>query len=45
MGYELGSAYLGQIVAKQMIEEALYGKPKKAKKTSFIKRLVKKVSK
>ncbi|WP_164683964.1 hypothetical protein [Vibrio maerlii] len=45
MGYELGSAYLGQIVAKQMIEEALYGKPKKVKKTSFFKRFAKKLSK
>lgn len=44
MGYELGSAYLGQIIAKQMINESLYGKPK-SKKVSLIKRMKSKFSK
>lgn len=43
MNHELGSAYLGQLVAKQAMHNALYGKPK-AKKSSFLKRCWKKVS-
>ncbi|MDC5850204.1 hypothetical protein OPW32_13415 [Vibrio europaeus] len=42
MIHELGNAYLGQMIAKQAMQNALYGKPK-AKKTSFIKRMMKKV--
>ncbi|CAM2820841.1 hypothetical protein OPW41_09920 [Vibrio europaeus] len=42
MNHELGNAYLGQMIAKQAMQDALYGKPK-AKKTSFIKRMMKKV--
>ena len=46
MNYELGHAYLGQMVAKNMMHEALYGKPKpKPKKASFIKRMMKKMAK
>ncbi|WP_428812196.1 hypothetical protein [Vibrio makurazakiensis] len=44
MGYELGNAYLGQILAKNMMHEALYGKPK-PKKVSFFKRVMKKLAK
>ncbi|WP_282567531.1 hypothetical protein [Vibrio sinaloensis] len=42
MNNELGNAYLGQMIAKQAMHDALYGKPK-AKKTSFIKRMMKKI--
>ncbi|QIA65970.1 hypothetical protein GT360_20970 [Vibrio astriarenae] len=45
MGHnDLGSAYLGQLVAKQMMEDAMTGKVK-AKKASFLKRMIKKVAK
>lgn len=44
MSYELGSAYLGQMVAKQAMHEAFYGKPK-AKKPSFFKKMMKKLAK
>ncbi|MDR9828839.1 hypothetical protein RCJ22_24945 [Vibrio sp. FNV 38] len=45
MGHnDLGSAYLGQLVAKQIMEEAMTGKVK-AKKPSFLKRMIKKVAK
>lgn len=45
MGHnDLGSAYLGQLVAKQMMEDAMTSKVK-AKKTSFLKRMIKKVAK
>ncbi|WP_301951207.1 hypothetical protein [Vibrio sp. Evd11] len=44
MNYELGHAYLGQIVAKNMMHETLYGKSK-PKKPSFFKRMMKKMSK
>ncbi|EDL55656.1 MULTISPECIES: hypothetical protein [Vibrio] len=44
MGYELGAAYIGQIAAKKMIDEMLYGKPQ-PKKVSFIKRMMKKLAK
>ena len=42
MNHELGNAYLGQMIAKQAMYEALNSKPK-AKKSSFIKRMMKKV--
>jgi|GEM_PF-943377 len=42
MNHELGNAYLGQMIAKQAMQDALYGKPK-AKKNTFIKRMMKKV--
>lgn len=35
---ELGAAYLGQIVAKQVVQEAFYGQPK-AKKVSLLRRI------
>ncbi|WP_279610948.1 hypothetical protein [Vibrio gelatinilyticus] len=44
MGYELGAAYIGQIAAKKMIDEMLYGKPQPQKK-SLIKRVLKKITK
>ncbi|MDA0142664.1 MAG: hypothetical protein ACPHQD_12150 [Vibrio toranzoniae] len=44
MNYELGNVYLGQIAAKNMMHEALYGKPK-SKKPSFFKRMRKKMAK
>ncbi|MFA0087736.1 hypothetical protein BCU66_014680 [Vibrio sp. 10N.286.49.B1] len=44
MGYELGAAYIGQLAAKKMIDDMLYGKPQ-PKKKSFIKRMMKKISK
>lgn len=44
MGYDLGAAFLSQQVAKRMIEETLYGKPKIQKKSLF-RTLVKKVLK
>ncbi|MFA0310395.1 hypothetical protein [Vibrio splendidus] len=44
MNYELGHAYLAQMVAKNMMHEALYGKPKQ-KKASFLKRMMKKMAK
>ncbi|WP_275946119.1 hypothetical protein [Vibrio metschnikovii] len=44
MGNDLGSAYIGQLIAKQMMHEALYGKVK-PKKKSFIKSVWKKLNK
>lgn len=44
MGNDLGNAYIGQMLAKQMMHEALYGKPQ-PKKKSFVKSLWKKFSK
>ncbi len=44
MNYELGHAYLGQMAAKSMMHEAMYGKSK-PKKSSFIKRMMKKMAK
>lgn len=44
MGNDLGTAYIGQIIAKQMMHEALYGKAK-PKKKSFIKTMWKKINK
>ncbi|MDE1350791.1 hypothetical protein L9W80_11565 [Vibrio aestuarianus] len=43
MGYELGGAYVGQIIAKKTMYDSMNGKPQ-AKKKSFIKALVKKFS-
>lgn len=43
MNHELGNAYLGQMIAKQAMYEAM-NKPK-AKKASFFKRMMKKVAK
>lgn len=44
MGNDLGAAYVGQIIAKQMMREALYGKAQ-PKKKSFIKMMWKKMAK
>ncbi|WP_017630099.1 MULTISPECIES: hypothetical protein [unclassified Vibrio] len=44
MNYELGHVYLGQMAAKNMMHEALYGKSK-PKKVSFFKRMMKKMAK
>ena len=44
MGYELGNVYVGHIVAKNMMHDALHGKPKQ-KKVSFVKRMMKKMAK
>lgn len=43
MSYELGGAYVGQIIAKKAMYDSMNGKPQ-AKKKSFIKALVKKFS-
>lgn len=45
MGHDLGAAYLSQIIAKQMVEEAIYGKPTTPKRKSRVKALVKKLTK
>ncbi len=44
MNNDLGSVYLAEAIAKHAINEALYGKPK-AKKPSFIKRMMKRIKK
>jgi len=44
MNYELGHTYLGQMAAKNMMHEAMYGKSK-PKKASFIRRMMKKMAK
>ncbi|GMQ48280.1 hypothetical protein [Vibrio sp. 10N] len=44
MSYELGSVYVGQMAAKKMMDEMLYGKAQ-PKKKSFVKRMMKKLSK
>lgn len=44
MNHELGNAYLGQMIARQAMHDALNVKPK-AKKPSFIKRMMKKMVK
>ncbi len=41
---ELGAAYLGQMAAKQMVHEALYGS-NKPKKSSRLKAMIKKIIK
>ncbi|WP_269213846.1 hypothetical protein [Vibrio sp. VB16] len=44
MGHDLGAAYLSQIIAKQMVEEAIYGKSE-PKRKSRIKALIKRMIK
>ena len=44
MGNDLGSIYLSQLVAKQMVDNAIYGKPT-PKRKSRIKAMVKKIIK
>jgi len=44
MGYELGGAYIGQMMAKDAMHKAMYGKATK-KKASFISRMLKKMAK
>lgn len=44
MGNELGGAYIGQMMAKQSMHNALYGKSTK-KKASLISRMFKKMAK
>ena len=44
MGNDLGSIYLSQLVAKQLVGDAIYGKPT-PKRKSRIKALVKKIIK
>ncbi|BEI25216.1 hypothetical protein ACYVL9_000747 [Vibrio fluvialis] len=44
MGNDLGAAYVGQIIAKQMMHETFYGKAQ-PKKKSFIKTMWKKMTK
>ncbi|ENT6806685.1 MULTISPECIES: hypothetical protein [Vibrio] len=44
MGYELGGAYIGQMMAKDAMYKAMYGKTTK-KKASFISRMLKKMAK
>lgn len=44
MGNEFGSVYLGQLIAVQALNEARFGK-RKSKKSSFMKRMMKKVTK
>lgn len=41
MNHDFGNVFIANMIAKQTMHEALYGKPK-AKKTSFFKRLMKK---
>lgn len=43
MNHELGNAYLGQLIAKQAMYEAM--NKSKAKKASFFKRMMKKMAK
>lgn len=44
MGYELGGVYFGQMIAKDAMHKALYGKAKK-KKASVFARVIKKLAK
>ena len=44
MGNELGDAYIGQMIAKDAMHKALYGKAKK-KKASVFARVMKKLAK
>ncbi|WP_334553334.1 hypothetical protein [Vibrio scophthalmi] len=44
MNNDLAGAYLGQMIAKQAMNEMFYGKPK-AKKASFFKRVLNKIAK
>ncbi|MGR5130943.1 hypothetical protein [Vibrio alfacsensis] len=43
MGYELGGVYIGQMIGKEAMHKALYGKTKK-KKPSMFARLMKKLA-
>ncbi|EJA3094022.1 TPA: hypothetical protein ACGSTO_001277 [Vibrio parahaemolyticus] len=43
MGNEIGGAYIGQMIAKDAMHKALYGKAKK-KKASIFARVMKKAS-
>lgn len=43
MGYELGGIYIGQMIGKEAMHNALYGKTKK-KKPSLFARIVKKLA-
>lgn len=43
MGYELGGVYFGQMLAKDAMHKALYGKVKK-KKPSMFTRIMKKLA-
>lgn len=43
MGNELGGAYIGQMIAKDAMHKALYGKAKK--KASVFARVIKKLAK
>ncbi|CAM3041079.1 hypothetical protein QTO01_04945 [Vibrio mytili] len=43
MNHEIGGAYIGQMIAKDVMHKALYGKSKK-KKVSVFARIVKKLS-
>ncbi|CAH1527727.1 MULTISPECIES: hypothetical protein [Vibrio] len=43
MGYELGGVYIGQMIAKDAMHKALYGKTKK-KKPSMFARVMKKLA-
>ncbi len=45
MGNELGGAYIGQMIAKDAMHKALYGKAKKKKKLLFLLVLLKKLAK
>ncbi|PFG58400.1 hypothetical protein ATG66_0950 [Vibrio sp. ES.051] len=45
MGNELGGAYIGQMIARDAMHKALYGKGKtKKKKASFFARMMKKLA-
>ncbi|WED24471.1 hypothetical protein L3Q72_16470 [Vibrio sp. JC009] len=45
MGNDIGAVYVSNLVAKEMIHEALYGKPQKQKKQSSVKKFFKKLVK
>ncbi|MDG3085674.1 hypothetical protein P7F88_05990 [Vibrio hannami] len=45
MGNDLGAAYVSNLIAKNMVNEALYGKPARQKKTSSLKKFFKKLAK
>lgn len=44
MGYDLGTVYLSRLAAKQLVDEAIYGKPT-PKRKSRVKALIKKMIK
>ncbi|WP_375749497.1 hypothetical protein [Vibrio sp. HN007] len=45
MGNDIGAAFVSNIIAKKMIDEALYGKPVPQKKKSSMKKFFKKLIK